>query len=77
MPIAFVAINVELGSEKELLKELKQIEGVKEVYVVYGVYDMLVKVEAETNDKLKNVVFANIRRLEKVRSTITMMVAEV
>ncbi|MEM3436987.1 MAG: Lrp/AsnC ligand binding domain-containing protein [Nitrososphaerales archaeon] len=76
MPTAFVLINVELGAEEELVKELKKIENVKEVYVVYGVYDIIAKIEADTMEKLKETVTWKIRRLDKVRSTLTMIVVE-
>ena len=76
MPMAFVLINTEMGAEGEVLKLLQKIKDVKEAYAVYGVYDIIAKVEADSMDKLKDVVFWNIRRLNKVRSTLTMMIAE-
>jgi len=76
MPSAFVLINTEIGSENEVLKALKGIEGIEEAYAVYGVYDIIAKVRAETMDKLKEIVTWNIRRLDKVRSTLTMIVIE-
>jgi len=76
MPWAFVLVNAEVGSDVELLQVLKKIPNVKEAYAVYGVYDIVAKVEAETMDKLKEVVFAKIRRLDKVRLTLTMIVIE-
>ena len=74
MPIAFVLINTEIGSEEEVVKQIKKLPAVKEAYLVYGVYDIVAKVEADTMDKLKEIVAWNIRRLEKVRSTLTMLV---
>ncbi len=74
MPLAFVLINTEIGSEEEVLQQLKQMPSIKEAYMVYGVYDIVAKVEAESMDKLKEIVSWNIRRLEKVRSTLTMLV---
>jgi DNA-binding Lrp family transcriptional regulator len=76
MPIAFVMINAELGSEKALVKELRNIEGVVEANEVYGVYDIVVKVDLPTMDKLKEVISRKIRGLSGVRSTLTMMVIE-
>ncbi|MCP8308620.1 MAG: Lrp/AsnC ligand binding domain-containing protein [archaeon] len=76
MPTAFVLINVELGAEEELVKGLKKIENVKEVYVVYGVYDIIAKIEADSMEKVKETVTWKIRRLDKVRSTLTMIVVE-
>jgi DNA-binding Lrp family transcriptional regulator len=74
MPLAFVLINADLGTEEELIKELKKIEEVTEVYVVYGVYDIIAKLQADTMDKVKDTITWKIRRLDKVRSTLTMIV---
>ncbi len=76
MPVAFVLINAELGEEQGILKELRSIPSVKEAHFVYGVYDIIVKVEAESAEKLKEIVTVRIRRLPDVRSTLTMTVAE-
>lgn len=76
MPLAFVLINAEIGSEDDVGKELRKLPNVKESYIVYGVYDIVAKVEAESMDKLKEIVTWKIRRLDKVRSTLTMIVVE-
>jgi len=76
LPMAFVLINAEIGSEEEVMKELKKVEGVVEAYVVYGVYDVVAKIKADSMDKLKDVVTWHVRRLNKVRSTLTMIVVE-
>jgi DNA-binding Lrp family transcriptional regulator len=73
---AFILINAELGKEDSLLKEIRNIPNVKEAYVVYGGYDIIVKAEAENMDKLRDIVTFNIRRLKEVRSTITITVIE-
>ena len=76
MPIAFVLINAELGAETELLNQLKNMERIKYVYVLYGAYDLVVKVEASDNETLKRTISNNIRQLKNVRSTLTMTVIE-
>lgn len=76
MQKAIVLITTEPGSEADVLKGLKRIEGVEEAYATYGVYDILVKVQAESGDKLKEVITQRIRRLDKVRSTLTMIITE-
>jgi DNA-binding Lrp family transcriptional regulator len=76
MPFSFVLINADLGAEEDLLKDLRSIEFVKEVYMVYGVYDIVVKIEADTLEKVKETITWKIRRLEKVRSTLTMIVVD-
>jgi len=76
MPRAFVLVNVESGSEDEVLKELKSIEGVEEAYFSYGVYDLITKIRADSMDELKEVVTRRIRTLSKVRSTLTLIMME-
>ena len=76
MPRAYVLINVESGSEDDVLKELKAVEGVEEAYFSYGVYDLITKIKADTMDKLKEMVTRRIRTLSKVRSTLTLIMME-
>lgn len=74
MATAFVLINVEIGSEDEVLRSLKPISEVKEAHLVYGVYDIIARIETETMQELKDAVSWKIRRVDKVRSTLTMIV---
>ena len=76
MPTAFVMINTEIGSEKEVLDEIRKIDAVKESYLTYGVYDIVAKVGADTMDNLKMIITWKVRRLDKVRSTLTMIIIE-
>jgi DNA-binding Lrp family transcriptional regulator len=76
MPQAFVLINVESGAEEEVVSQLKKIEGVEEAYFSYGVYDIISKVKAESMEKLKDLVTRRIRTLNRVRSTLTLIMME-
>jgi DNA-binding Lrp family transcriptional regulator len=76
MPKAFVLMNAELGSEDSIVNELKKIEGVKEVYQVYGVYDIVAQVEADIMEKVKETITWKLRKLNGVKSTLTMIVME-
>lgn len=76
MPLAFVLINTEIGSMEQVLQVLNDIPNVKEAYMVYGVYDIIAKVEADSMTKLKEIVTWKIRRIDKVRSTLTTIVME-
>ena len=71
---AFVLINAEIGAESEVLKGLKEIGEVKEAHMVYGVYDIIARIETDTMQELKDIISWKIRRLDKVRSTLTMIV---
>jgi DNA-binding Lrp family transcriptional regulator len=72
MSKAFVLVNTDLGSESEIKSLLKKADHIVGVYEVYGVYDLVVEVEAESDQELKNVVFSKIRTLKHVRSTLTL-----
>ena len=76
MTRAFVFINTAIGSERTVLEALKKVRGVKEAYLVYGTYDIVVKIETDTMDSLKDLVTRRIRRIDAVRTTLTMPVVE-
>ena len=74
MPTAFVLINTEPASMPAVLKKVKAVEAVEEAEMVYGVYDIVAKVKTETMDNLKHIITYNIRRLDNVSATQTMLV---
>jgi DNA-binding Lrp family transcriptional regulator len=76
MPKAFVFINVDSGSETEVLKRLREIPEVKEAYFVYGVYDIVAEVETDSMDRLKEVITSKIRGLDKIKATLTTIAME-
>ena len=77
MPKAFVLINTQTGSSiADILNDLKKIDGVDEAFAVYGVYDVIARVKAETMDKLKEIVTWRIRSVDNVRTTLTMIAVE-
>ena len=76
LTIAYVLLNVEIGAEKEVLKELESISAVTESNTVYGVYDIITKIEASTLEELKDIISHEIRRINRVRSTLTMIVVK-
>jgi len=71
-----VLINTDAGAEDEVFEKLKELSQVTEAYVVYGVYDIVIRVETENMEKLRDFVTNSIRKLPKVRSTLTMIVME-
>jgi DNA-binding Lrp family transcriptional regulator len=73
---AFVLINTDLGEGTSVEQALQEIPEVKDVYGVYGVYDYVVRLEADTMQLLKDVITTKIRRLNHVRSTLTMIVVD-
>ena len=77
MPSAYVLLNCELGCEAVVIDEIRTLSHVSEVNRVYGSsYDMIIKLSAETTDKLNQIINSKIRRIEKVKATQTMMVID-
>jgi DNA-binding Lrp family transcriptional regulator len=76
MTLCYVLLNVEPGFEEKTLNEIRRIPNVKKSHRVYGIYDMIAEVEADSMDSIKAIVTWKIRRLEGVRSTVTAIVIE-
>ena len=74
MATAYLLFTVETGTEEEVMRSLKSIEEVKEARMVYGVYDIIARVENVNMEELKSLVSWRIRRLDRVHSTMTMFV---
>lgn len=73
MAEAYVLINCEIGSEEKVIEELKTIDGVKEVHGTFGAYDILAKVESDQVETLRETITWKIRKIAKIRSTLTLM----
>ncbi len=73
METAYVLVNCDLGSEEGIIEDIKHIDSVKEVHGTFGAYDIIAKVENQERDKLRDTIVWNIRKLEHVRSTLTLM----
>ena len=71
---AYVLLNCELGAEEEIIDKLKELETVKEVHGTFGAYDITVKLEAETAEMLRETITQNLRKMDKIRSTLTLTV---
>jgi len=77
MPKSYVLINCFIGAEESVMSKLKEIDLVKEVHGVFGAYDIVVLVEADTVESLRDTISWKIRKIDKIRSTLTMMVIKV
>ena len=73
MATAYVLINCELGSEENVISELKSIDGVGDVQGTFGAYDILTKVESGQVEDLRETITWKIRKIPKIRSTLTLM----
>ena len=73
MSKAFVLINCDLGSEIQVISDLKKVECVKKVYGVFGTYDILADLECDRLEELRQMIILRIRRIENIRSTKTLI----
>lgn len=76
MSRAYVLMNCELGSEKEIIDNLKKFEGVKEAHGTLGLYDIIAQLEAESEQKIQEIITGKIRKMPKIRSTMTLTRSE-
>ncbi len=73
MEIAYVLIICDRGYEEAVIEDLKHIDSVKEVHGTFGAYDIIAKVENQEKDKIRDTIVWNIRKLEHVHSTLSLM----
>jgi len=80
VPTAYVLLNSDLGSDESIINEVKQIlvdeDIAYEVQGVYGVYDIVLKLSSDDAEKLRAIITNKVRKINKVQSTLTMMVIE-
>lgn len=72
METLYILLNCDLGSEVDIINEFMKIPEVKEVRGTYGVYDIFVKLQGDTRESLENIITHKIRRISKIRSTVTL-----
>ena len=73
---AYILINCELGSEESIIQQLKNIDSVIEVHGTFGAYDILAKIESPTVEVLREIITWKIRKIDQIRSTLTLMAIE-
>lgn len=76
MATAYVLLNTEIGSEKNVLKALKALEGVEEAYQLWGVYDIIVNVSAKNMEELKHIITHDFDGISEISSKLTMITSE-
>ena len=73
---AYLFINTEIGSESSVLEALKNVEGVEEAHGLWGAYDIIASLKADTMDKLKYIITKNIGGNEKITAKLTVLVRD-
>jgi DNA-binding Lrp family transcriptional regulator len=73
---AVLLLNTELGTESQVLSNLKKLDGVQEAHALNSVYDLMVKVNACSMERLKDTIAFSIRRLYGVNTLLTLTIVE-
>lgn len=76
MPKAYVLINCDLGSEKDVISSLKSVDAIREVHGTLGLYDIVAKIESDSEEKIQKTVTNVIRKMPKIHSTMTLTRSE-
>jgi len=76
MALAFVLVSCEAGAEKAVIDELKTFDAVKDTIGTFGAFDILVKLETDSYQKLRDTITQKIRKMNKAGTTITLMVIQ-
>jgi len=76
MARAYVMMNCDLGAEKEVITSLKKINGIKEAHGTLGLYDVIVQIESDDDEKIQEIVTKVIRKMPKIHSTVTLTRSE-
>jgi Transcriptional regulators len=71
---AVVLVNTEFQSQTEIIENLKKVQGVEEAHALYGVYDLFVKIKANSIEKIKEIINYSIRKMNGVTSSLTLMI---
>ena len=76
MPLAFIVLNSVIGSEDKVLETVRSIQGVKDAQTIYGFYDIICRIETDDMVQLKQVINTQIRKINSIKATLTLLVAE-
>jgi DNA-binding Lrp family transcriptional regulator len=76
MPSAYVLLNTEIGAKNQVLKDLRQIPGVAEAYYLWGIYDIIAAVKAESVNELTQIINTQIAKVGKIHSKLTMIISD-
>ena len=76
MTSAFLFINAELLFIEDVINKLKEVPEIVDIYKVQGIYDIIARVNSDTEEKLKELVSERIRRIDRITGTVTVIIAK-
>ena len=76
MTSAFLFINAEFLFIEDVINKLKEVPEIVDVYKVQGIYDIVARVNSDTEEKLKELISERIRRIDRITGTVTVIIAK-
>jgi DNA-binding Lrp family transcriptional regulator len=73
---AMVLVKIDNADQGNVLERIKQLKGVEEAHALWGIYDLMVKITANSIERLKEIIRTNLRRMVGVASTLTLMLIQ-
>jgi len=73
MSLAYILLQCDEGTEKEVVNKMKRMDGVKEAQETYGPYNIVVKIESDNPKEVKQIFNKKIHDLNGIRSTLTLL----
>jgi DNA-binding Lrp family transcriptional regulator len=73
---AYLLISTKIGLESSVLEDLKKVEGVEEAHNLWGVYDIIARIKADTMDKLKFIITKIIGENKDINAKLTVLIRE-
>ena len=71
---SYILLSCDIGKEHELSSQLRLFDEIKSVMITYGDYDIVIEAETKDSVQMDNLLTSKIRKLEKIRSTVTLSV---
>ena len=75
MPIAYILIQCDNLAVDNVIEQLKKIDSVKEIQGVFGMYDIIIKIQTNDTKIIAETISTQIRKIDKLKSTLTLTVS--
>ncbi|MHA1787376.1 MAG: Lrp/AsnC family transcriptional regulator [Candidatus Thorarchaeota archaeon] len=68
---AFILLNIDMSAQNDVFETIKNMDETREVYMIFGAFDIIIKAEFENNNQLSSFVIDKLKTLEGVIETQT------
>lgn len=73
---AYILVSVIPGNERDIFDHLSDLPNIKDAHILFGEWDIILKVEAESPEQIEKFVIDDVRTMEGIELTSTMIVAK-